>query len=170
MKFPYRRGRAVEERFWEKVAVGKSWTLCWEWLGSKDGSGYGMLSVAGATQRAHRFSWVLTRGPIPKGIQVLHHCDNPGCVNPAHLWLGTNADNVHDKMIKHRESRGEAHGRTCRIPKQTHHPKKLTAEKVLQIRALYAEGGITMPDIARRYNINDGTVYQIIKKQIWRHI
>lgn len=76
---------------------------CWEWTGASDGRrGYGMISYQNQRWSTHRLMWALTNGPIPDGMHVLHRCDNPPCMNPDHLWLGTALDNCHDKLAKGR--------------------------------------------------------------------
>jgi hypothetical protein len=75
---------------------------CWEFLGTRDKDGYGRLAVDGRKTRAHRVAWVVYRGEIPEGLHVLHTCDVPACVNPEHLFLGTHADNMHDRDAKGR--------------------------------------------------------------------
>ncbi len=93
----------VEDRFWSKVAIGDG---CWEWRARRNDSGYGQFRLDGKIQHASRVAWVLTHGAIPPETpHVLHNCpdgDNPACVRPSHLWLGTNADNVADKVAKGR--------------------------------------------------------------------
>jgi hypothetical protein len=90
--------RPALERFQSMVSVGPG---CWEWVAAKDRDGYGQFKGNGHV-RAHRFSYDEFVGPIPEGLQVLHRCDNPSCVNPEHLWVGTNADNMADKCEKGR--------------------------------------------------------------------
>lgn len=117
---------SIEERFWAKATSGDG---CWEWMGPRVGIGYGSFWANGKTVRAHRLAWELVNGPIPTGLSVLHRCDNPPCVRPDHLFIGTNADNSKDMVQKgrsptglrngkytmpERTPRGERHGsRTC---------------------------------------------------------
>lgn len=79
-------------------------TECVEWTGAKNGDGYGSVRYRGRVMRAHRVAWERAYGPIPAGLQVLHRCDNPPCVNLNHLWLGTNTDNIHDAIAKGRRA------------------------------------------------------------------
>ena len=92
----------MEQRFWAQVRKGRG---CWTWVGNLAAKGYGKIRTAGrgsAWLYAHRASWQLHNGPIPNGLCVLHRCDNPPCVNPEHLWLGTWADNNRDMALKGR--------------------------------------------------------------------
>ncbi|GAG49732.1 unnamed protein product, partial [marine sediment metagenome] len=108
--------------YWLRVKRGGP-DECWEWLADKNGEGYGRIQRLGKPYRAHRVAWELANGPIPEGMYVLHHCDNPACVNPRHLWLGTHLDNARDRNSKGRQASGETHGQA-----------KLTETEVLAIR------------------------------------
>jgi hypothetical protein len=95
------------DRFWARVAKGDD---CWEWQGPRNARGYGYGSVRSKTTFAHRIAWEIVNGPIPKGMVVRHSCDNPPCVNPAHLLLGLPRDNSADMVARGRAARGPANG------------------------------------------------------------
>lgn len=142
-------------------------TGCWEWSRHRNAKGYGVLSCSEGRAKkwstlAHRASWETFVGPIPAGMNVCHHCDNPCCVNPNHLFLGTQLDNVRDCMRKGRKRnvgvRGEAN---CNA--------KLTAVDVLEIRRLNALG-TSQAELGRRYGITQGVTWRIIHRQSWAHI
>lgn len=91
--------KTIEDRFWAKVDRGDG---CWRWTAGCDSSGYGSLKTGQTKVSAHRLSWQLHHGPVPPGQNVLHRCDNPRCVRPSHLFLGTQADNIADMLAKGR--------------------------------------------------------------------
>jgi HNH endonuclease len=101
----------IEKRFWMKVAGREllDTETCWLWIGAQNGYGYGVISYGRRQVLAHRISWELHKGPIPEDSCILHKCDTPLCVNPDHLELGTQADNMRDKRIKNRVPKGEEH-------------------------------------------------------------
>lgn len=99
------KAEPVEVRFWRKVDRGAA-ADCWLWTGARLPKGYGHIGFKRTSVRAHRLSWEIHNGLIPEGRQVLHHCDNQPCVNPAHLYLGTNDDNVRDRVTRGRTKTG----------------------------------------------------------------
>lgn len=152
-----RLSRSPEERFWSRVAKGGP-DECWRWSGATTTYGYGQFSVRRRIVNAHRFSVELATGkPIPPGQCVLHQCDNPPCVNPAHLTLGTKAENSQDMVAKRRNQRGEARWNA-----------RLTEVDVMAIRARRANGE-TYRAIGVDYGITAPVVFNVVKKQ-WRHV
>ena len=115
-----------EERFWTRV-VGDLATGCWLWTGPRFREGYGSLSYGPLRIRAHRFSWELHVGPIPEGLVVCHRCDNPPCVRPDHLFLGTQSDNLHDAVAK-----GRPIGRQTWTPEQNARYEAARQRRVIQ--------------------------------------
>ena len=135
------------ERFWKKVNKTDG---CWLWQGatSRSSQGYGAFSVG--------------RSSIPKGLFILHHCDNPPCVRPDHLFIGTQKDNINDMIKKGRfnVSRGEEKPITS----------KLTETQVLAIRLCYAEDNMTMQDIADRYNMSLRGIFGVLRGMAWKYV
>ena len=156
----YKR-KSIEERFWEKVDVGEP-NECWNWKAVVNWNGYGSFGLNGKMVRAHRFSWWLHNGEIPKNMYVLHICiANRKCVNPRHLYLGTQQDNMNDRDRQGRQSRlsGEAHGRA-----------KLTDEQVIEIRYRW-ENEIPRPTqqmLANAYETSQRNISFIVNNRRWR--
>lgn len=152
--------RPIEERFWE--CVDKSGE-CWLWTRGKDRDGYGAITGAGRKSlRAHRVSWEIHFGPIPEGLYVLHNCpggnDNPSCVRPSHLWLGTNDENMADCSAKKRNCFGENNGAA-----------KITEGDVLEIRRLHSIG-VSRKELIAKYRLSKTTIGFIICRRSWKHI
>jgi hypothetical protein len=155
---------SIEERFWAKVDVGEA-DDCWPWLASTRAHGYGQFNINGRMPSAHRVAWELTRGEIPPGLNVCHACDNPACVNPDHLFLGTQRENIRDCIAKGRARRGS--GIKFRSGERNF-AAKLTQAQVDEIRSVYATGTITQSDLARMYGTTPGNVHLIVHRINWR--
>lgn len=132
----------------------------WQWTGSKDNKGYGRIRVDGKLDRAHRVSYKLFNGLIPDGLCVLHSCDDPGCVNPQHLHIGTHQDNSNECMERGRSYHGfgEINGRA-----------KLSASNVIEIRKLISEG-ISRIKIAKLFGVTGGMIGHISHNRNWKHL
>lgn len=146
--------------FWSKIKI-LGYDDCWEWQAFKDQDGYGKYSCwkDGNEQRVHRIMWILKFGSIPNGMLVCHKCDNPKCVNPNHLFLGTHYDNIKDKIDKNRQLRGGLHGRS-----------KLTEKDVVEIRNQYIGGWGQITKLAKKYKVGYSTMYCIIHNKTWKHV
>lgn len=130
---------------------------CLVWTASVTTSGYGQLNVDGKPAYAHRLAWELAFGEIPSGLFVCHTCDNPLCINPAHLFLGTAEDNASDMVNKDRSAFGEKHWKV-----------KLTSAQVRDIRRKYAGGGITQRELGEEYGVSDSHICRIVGGRFWR--
>lgn len=148
-------------RFWKKCKINEE-SNCWEWQGSVTEKGYGRfdVSINNKTKhfRAHRISYELCIGDIPPNIMVCHECDNPSCINPEHLFLGTNADNIADMMKKNRQRKGEIHGRN-----------KLSLDEVQYIKSFpkYHGSGVKL---AEQFAVSKTTIYDIRNGKRWKHL
>lgn len=138
---------------------------CWPWLGAQNGRGYGRLEYEGKYQQAHRVSYQIYCEPIPDGYNVLHSCDNGICVNPKHLFLGSQQDNVDDMVSKNRDNFG---GNRPMIGSE--HPRaELNEDKVREIKRLLEEGH-RHRDIAEWFNVARQTITNISTGQKWKHV
>jgi hypothetical protein len=147
-----------EERFWSKVEK-RGPGECWIWTGGLNTSGYGQFQLRRKSVGAHRWMYEHTIGKIPDGLLVCHTCDNPPCVNPAHLWLGTNGDNMRDSSQKGRRvglQAGTNNGRAI-----------LTPDDVREIRRVYTGKYGELRTLARRYGVTDTTIASAVKGQTW---
>ena len=148
-------------RFWSQVRKGNA-DDCWEWTGYKSDQGYGRVNYKYPirTTKAHRFSYYLAHGSLPENMSVCHRCDNPSCVNPAHLFLETNAGNMADRERKGRGvtpfSRGSAKGNAV-----------LTESQVLEIKAAIKAGNVSQSELARKYGVAKPTINNIAQGYNW---
>lgn len=131
---------------------------CWLWTGLVSSKGYGKVTV-GAAVYAHRLAYELAHGPIPAGMFVCHRCDNPRCVKPAHLFLGTLEDNVADMVAKGRQARGSRN-----------HIAKLTEPLVAELRKRHAAGGVTYAGLAKTLGLDPETVRTAVTRRSWKHV
>ena len=137
-------------RFWSKIAVGGP-DDCWPWLDRLDADGYGRFRFNGANRKASRVAWAISNGRDPGAMRVLHRCDSPSCVNPAHLHLGTQGDNIREMFERKRSNR------------------KLTEEDVRAIRLAVAAGG-TKASVGRRFGITRENIHWIAVGRAWSHV
>jgi hypothetical protein len=151
-------------KFWSRIVHEGE---CWLWTGPTINTGYGTVSRYRRHILAHRFAYELTHGPIPDGMKVCHNCpdgDNPRCVNPAHLFLGTQKDNVDDMRRKGREGwrknkpQGSAHGRA-----------KIVEDDVREIRRLVGAGE-SRPALAAHFGVSLAAIDQIVNRKTWKHV
>ncbi len=159
-----KRGTTIE-RFWAFVDKGKE-DECWNWKGSKNYKGYGNFRAEKKMIRAHVFSYQLHYGKIPKDTTVLvgrllicHHCDNPSCVNPVHLFAGTNSDNMKDASKK---------GRLPDIKGENAPNSKLTWDEVREIRKLYKLENYTQDKLGSLFGVSQGAIGRIVRNEIWK--
>ena len=151
----------VSERFWTKVA--KSNEGCWIWtakLNPAKYGGHGQVRVGQTMVGAHRIAWVLTHGPIPPKLNVLHRCNVAACVRPDHLYLGTQRENTRDAI---------ANGTYHRWVGAAHPRAKLTDDDVRAIRSRHANG-VKYRDLATEYGVTYGLIGHIVRRLVWKHV
>jgi hypothetical protein len=134
---------------------------CWEWVGAKTDKGYGRFGVDGKVKRSHRAIWEHNYGAIPSGVQCLHKCDNTSCVRLSHLFLGTHADNMADKVKKRRALCGENNGNS-----------KLTSNGVVKMRKMYSDDRVRFDTkyLAWVFGVSVSCVDAVIKLRTWKHL
>jgi len=156
----FRKRLSARERLLKQHDVDPK-TGCWVWRGSTNTGGYGALVTRGKFMAAHRASYFTFVSPIPPGLSVLHRCDNPPCINPDHLFLGTQKDNMADMVSKGRRAptAGVFNGRA-----------KLTKEQVCRIRDLIADQGMLLREIAKMFEVHVETISRIKHRIYWKDV
>lgn len=147
--------------FYNKI-IFTSETNCWLWCGCLDNGGYGMCDILGEV-KAHRLSWRLFVGEIPDGLKICHLCDVRACVNPDHLKIGTQGDNVREMFSRGRAQRSGVKG-------EANHHSKLTEEQVRAMRTIRSETGISYKRLAKQFGVTAMTAYRAVHGQCWGHI
>jgi hypothetical protein len=148
-------------RFWRHVEKTDG---CWLWTGKANVSGYGVINLNTRTMFAHRFLWTETHGPIPDGLYLCHHCDTPRCVNPAHLFLGTQKDNMQDYARKGLWKPRERQPRGSTVK-----TSKLTESQVKEIRFKSIHGH-SYATLAAEYGVTSVNIGYIVRGKAWRHV
>lgn len=151
----------IQTRFWRYVGPPDE-NGCHLWTGARAKAGYGRIGTGGhrgGHVGSHRIAWEIANGPIPDGLWVLHKCDNPPCVNPDHLFLGTLADNQADMRAKGRHIKGEACTRSA-----------LTPSLVIEVRRLHRSEGMKHVDIARHLGVSAQAIRNVLSGKTWKHI
>lgn len=138
--------------FFKKFTFGNA-DQCWNWHASKQEFGYGQFHFEQKILKAHRFSWEYFRGAIPVGLYVLHKCDNPRCINPNHLFLGTPFDNMQDKIRK---------GRAIYEQGEKSHNARLTDSQVKKIRDLYSTGKFLQIELGKQFGVTNQHIGRIV--------
>lgn len=155
--------KTAEERFWEKVDI-RSEDECWLWKGGRSGKcrpggvRYGVFKIDGKVCQSHRAIWMIINGSIPEGMYICHHCDNPLCVNPKHLFLGTPYDNNHDMIDK---------GRYVCLSGEDAPGTKLTKEEVEEIKRMYIPRKVTQSYLAKLFGVTQANIYAIVNGISW---
>lgn len=145
----------LDVRFWRSVDVQPDG--CWNWTGCTTRFGHGQFAPSRYYKiRAHRYSWELVNGPIPEGLDCCHHCDNPRCVRPDHLFLGTRTDNMRDAARKKRTQRREGHWSA-----------KLNQQAADEIRAIRASTGLSYLKIGARFGVSGATARLVCLRAEW---
>lgn len=154
--------KALVDRFFSKVDTSGD---CWNWIGNRNPQGYGRINISKKLLLAHRVSYEYAFGAIAEGLMICHHCDNPSCVRPEHLFAGTLADNMRDMVEK-----GRSHGALPLLQGEGHSQAKLTAEQVRIIRTRHAEDLVPLVTLSSEFKVSVEQISRIVRGQVWKHL
>lgn len=162
------------DKFWSLVDDSEYGPAgCWVWQAYRNKQSYGVINTNCQRFLAHRFSWFLVHGNIPDDLIACHRCDNPSCVNPSHVWLGTRQQNALDRDSKKRVASGNNHGLRKNAGAASHGERhylaKLTTDSVVLIRKLY-QSGQSCKDIASNFDVTDGAILAVVLRKTWKHV
>lgn len=149
---------SITDRFQGRYTISASG--CWEWTAAKNNKGYGQLNVQNKRMLVHRLSYEVHNGPIPDGLVVRHKCDNPSCINPEHLEVGTHKDNMQDMIKRNRGNWKPVKGSAVSV-------SKLTEDQVIEIRARYVRITCGTTFLAKEYGVSSTVIHNIIRGKAW---
>lgn len=151
------------DRFYKYLPVDLNENKCWEWKGCFDFYGYGCIHSGKKTLKAHRVSYEIYYKKSLENLHCLHKCDNPACVNPLHLFFGTNLDNIRDRVKKGRSNNGNQKG-------ENNGASKLKDNDVLEIRTLYKDKKYTTIELGKMYKVSRSTISYIVNNKTYKHL
>ena len=164
---PHRPPSLKRHSFDEQV---RKTDTCWIWIGPRTTRGYGRFRLYRREIRAHRFAYEQAYGPIPEGLDVLHHCDNPPCVRPDHFFLGSNAENSADCLTKGRQAKGDHIPSERRARGSRNGNAKLKEAQVIEIRKHHADGKANESQLAKEYSVSQAHISAIVLGKVWKHL
>lgn len=160
--------------FWAKINVTENKDECWEWKEYVDKNGYGRFKIGRTFFPSHRVSFSLSKKGKLSSFLVCHKCDNPKCCNPAHLFLGTQQENIDDCIAKGRYITGDKNGMVKHPELVTkgdkHHNAKFTDSQIIDIRKIYAEGKTSHKKLGKIYSVSANTIKDIVNGKTWKHL
>ena len=169
----WKRYKNLQDKIKDNIVVD-SITGCWNWIHAKFTNGYGCIVWENRTYSTHRAAYIAWKGKIKKGLYVCHSCDNKGCCNPKHLWVGTVQDNMRDRNNKNRQAFGDRNGTRTHPEKRKYaednSKSKVTADQVRNIRSRYRLGRSTTKELSEHYGLCVEQIRRIIRKEYWRNI